>query len=69
MVVLGLLPGVIAAWAAGNALRSYLYGVRPLDPETLVSVGAVLLAIATAAASLPALRAAQVDPIEALRTE
>ena len=69
MVVLGLLPGVVAAWAAGYALRSYLYGVRPLDLETLVSVGVVLLAIATAAASLPALRAAQVDPIEALRTE
>lgn len=69
MVVLGLLPGVVAAWAAGYALRSYLYGVRPLDLQTLVSVGMVLLAIATAAASLPALRAAQVDPMEALRTE
>jgi predicted permease len=69
MVVLGLLPGVVAAWAAGYALRSYLYGVRPLDPETLVSVGIVLLVIGTAAASLPALRAAQVDPMEALRTD
>jgi ABC-type antimicrobial peptide transport system permease subunit len=47
----------------------FTYGVRPLDLETLVTVGMVLLAIATAAASLPALRAAQVDPMEALRTE
>jgi putative ABC transport system permease protein len=69
MVMLGVLPGVVAAWAAGYALRSYLYGVRPLDLETLVTVGLVSLAIATCAASLPALRAAQVDPMEALRTE
>jgi ABC-type antimicrobial peptide transport system permease subunit len=69
MVVLGLLPGVAAAWGAGHALRSYLYGVRPLDPMTLVAASAVLLVIAAVAAGLPAKRAAGVDPMEALRAE
>lgn len=69
MVALGLLPGLMAAWCAGYALRSYFYGVRPLDPATLLGVGVVLLAIAAAAAGMPARRAAAVDPIEALRAD
>jgi ABC-type antimicrobial peptide transport system permease subunit len=69
MVALGLLPGLVAAWCAGFTLRSYLYGVRPLDPATLIGVGIVLLAIAAAAAGLPARRASAVDPVDALRAE
>jgi len=69
MVALGLLPGVAAAWGAGHALRSYLYGVKSLDPMTLALAGVVLLAIAAISASVPALRAAQVDTMEALRAE
>jgi ABC-type antimicrobial peptide transport system permease subunit len=69
MVALGLLPGLVGAWCAGYALRSYFYGVKPLDPATLLGVGVVLLAIAAAAAGVPARRAAAVDPIEALRAD
>lgn len=69
MVALGLLVGLAAAWCAGYALRSYLYGVRPLDPVTMIAVALVLLAIAAAAAALPARRAAAVDPMEALRAD
>jgi ABC-type antimicrobial peptide transport system permease subunit len=69
MVLLGLLPGLAGAWAAGFAVRGFLYGVRPLDGVTLVTVGGVLLVVAGCAASVPAIRAAMVDPMEALRTE
>jgi putative ABC transport system permease protein len=69
MVGLGLLPGLAAAWCAGYVLRSYLYGVKPLDLATLVAVGIVLLAIAAVAAGIPARRAATVNPNSALRAE
>jgi ABC-type antimicrobial peptide transport system permease subunit len=69
MVLLGLIPGIAGAWAAGHAISSFLYGVRPLDPETLASVAALLILVSIAAASLPTLRAAQVDPVETLRAE
>jgi ABC-type antimicrobial peptide transport system permease subunit len=69
MVLLGLVPGIAGAWAAGHAVRSFLYGVRALDAETLVAAGAVLLLASASAALFPAIRAAQVDPVETLRTE
>lgn len=69
MVLLGLIPGIAGAWAAGHAVRSFLFGVRALDAEALAGAGAVLLLVASAATLIPALRAAQVDPVETLRTE
>ncbi len=69
MVLLGLVPGLAGAWAAGYAVRGFLYGVKPLDGATLVSVGALLVVVAAVATGLPALRAAMIDPMEALRTE
>jgi ABC-type antimicrobial peptide transport system permease subunit len=69
MVLLGLIPGIAGAWAAGHAISSFLYGVTPLDPETLASVAALLILVSIAASSLPTLRAVQVDPVETLRAE
>ncbi len=69
MVIFGLIPGIAGAWAAGRAISSFLYGVRPFDPETLALVIALLIFVSIAAASLPMLRAAQVDPVETLRAE
>lgn len=69
MVLLGLIPGVAGAWAAGHAVRSFLYGVKALDAETLAVVGALLLLVSATAALIPAMRAAQVDPVETLRAE
>ncbi|HVN92070.1 MAG TPA: ADOP family duplicated permease [Terracidiphilus sp.] len=69
MVLLGLIPGIAAAWVAGHAVRSFLFGVKALDAETLIAAGAVLLIVSTAAAFIPAIRAAQVDPVETLRAE
>lgn len=69
MVLLGLVPGLIGAWAAGRAVRSFLFGVQVLDAASMASAGLVLLAMATIATLAPALRAASVDPVETLRAE
>jgi predicted permease len=66
---LGLLIGLAAAAAVGQALRSQLLGVGPRDPLTFGTVGLLLAAVALAASWFPARRAARVDPMIALRSE
>lgn len=65
----GIAIGLGSAAACTRLLRSWLYGVTPLDPGTFVACAVTLLTIAMAAASVPARRAARVDPLVALRTE
>ena len=62
MVAFGLVVGLAAAWPAGRAVRSFLFGVQPNDPLTLLLAATVLLLVATFAAAVPAYRATQVDP-------
>lgn len=65
----GLLVGAIGALACSRLMASMLYGTRSADPLVLFCCGVLMLAVALGAAWLPALRAASVDPIEALRME
>ncbi len=69
MVLVGLIPGVAGAWIAGHAVKSFLFRVEALDPLTLCAVAVILLLVCAIAAIIPALRAAQVDPMESLRAE
>jgi putative ABC transport system permease protein len=69
MVLCGLALGTAGAWPAGHAVKSFLFGVKALDPWTLIATAAILLLVCAVAAIVPAWRAAQVDPMEALRTE
>jgi len=46
-----------------------LFGVRASDPMTFASVGALLMAVASAACYMPARKAMGLDPIEAVRHE
>jgi ABC-type antimicrobial peptide transport system permease subunit len=65
----GIAIGVGLILAAGRLLQQLLYGVRPADPVTIVTVAVVLGGVAVAAAWAPAFRASRVDPIQALRYE
>jgi hypothetical protein len=66
-VAAGLLFGTALAWAMTTAMRSFLFGVAPLDPVALVTVSVVLIATAAMACYVPARRAARMDPLVALR--
>ena len=57
------------ALGLARLISSMLYGVAPHDPITLGGVTLALLAVAALASWLPAMRAARIDPIEALRTD
>jgi ABC-type antimicrobial peptide transport system permease subunit len=69
LAVIGALVGAAAALGLAGLLRKLLYGVEPADPATLGIVFALTVAICVAACAIPARRAAQVDPIVALRYE
>ncbi len=69
VAAVGTGAGLIAAVLASRALASFLYETSPGDPTVLLfSVGALAF-IAVAASTLPALRAARIDPMQALRNE
>jgi len=69
MVLAGVAVGAPAAFALTRLLRAQLFGVTPADPLTFAAVPAIMLALAIAAACIPAVRASRVDPIAALRHE
>ena len=69
VAAVGLLVGLIGAVVAGRFMTGLLYGVSPFDLATLGAVTAVI-ALATLTANwVPALRAAHVDPLTALRND
>jgi putative ABC transport system permease protein len=67
IVGIGMLCGVAAALAGGRLLATFLYGVRPHDVLTFVAVSMVIGAVTAVACVVPARRAANVDPLTALR--
>ncbi|MFL5579012.1 MAG: ADOP family duplicated permease [Gemmatimonadaceae bacterium] len=68
-IAAGLALGIALWFPLLGLARRLLYGVSPHDPGTLAGGAAALLAAGVLAALLPALRAARVDPIEAIRAE
>jgi len=69
LAVLGALIGIAAALAVTRYLQSFLYGVKPSDPLTMVAVAILLIVVALFASYIPARRAMKTDPMEALRYE
>jgi putative ABC transport system permease protein len=67
--VVGIGVGLLAAYALTRTIASFLYDVSPTDPVTAVAVAGVLLLVAGLAALVPAIRAASVNPMTALRAE
>jgi putative ABC transport system permease protein len=66
---LGVVLGCAGALGVGRALGTLLHGVSPHDPLTLTAVMLFVAAASLLACYLPARRAAQVEPIAALRAE
>src|SRR6185503_7460682 len=69
LVTVGVVLGLAGALALPRVLQSQLFGVTAHDPITFAGNAALLVAVATFACLLPALRATRVDPISALRAE
>jgi putative ABC transport system permease protein len=69
LTAFGVLLGVAAAGAMSLSLESLLFGVAPLDASTFGAMTVALVAASALACLLPARRAAQVDPMVALRSE
>jgi ABC-type antimicrobial peptide transport system permease subunit len=63
----GLVLGLAGALAVGRLLEGMLVQTQPTDPVTLVAICLVLIAAAIGACLWPAMRAAQLDPVKALR--
>jgi putative ABC transport system permease protein len=69
LTVGGVAIGLVGALGVTRFLRALLYGVSPFDPMSFVAVTVVLATIGFVASYIPAIRAARVDPIDALRQE
>jgi ABC-type antimicrobial peptide transport system permease subunit len=69
VVLIGPAVGAAGALALGQVLAAQLYGISARDPLTLIVTALGLAAVAVVASALPAVRAARVDPMSALRAE
>ncbi|HEX5425254.1 MAG TPA: ABC transporter permease [Candidatus Acidoferrales bacterium] len=69
LAAVGIVIGVAACFATMKFLRAFLFGVRPTDPITFVTVSILIVVAALLACWIPARRAMRVDPIVALRHE
>jgi predicted permease len=69
LAVIGVIAGLAIAVAMGRLIASMLYGLKSYDPLTLGCAALLLIIVALAASLIPARRAANVDPIKALRHE
>ncbi len=69
LAAIALVLGLGAAFAAARLFGAFLYGMRPDDPATFVTVPALLGVVVFVASWIPARRGARVDPMVALRWE
>jgi putative ABC transport system permease protein len=69
LMLIGLALGIAGSFAVTRLLSSLLFGIGARDPLTIAAVAVVLAFVSLAACLIPALRAARVDPLVALRYE
>lgn len=68
-LAIGLAVGLAAARAASSIFTSLVFGVTATSPGIYLGVAAILAIVAVGAAFVPARRASQLDPLQALRSE
>jgi hypothetical protein len=69
MTCVGLVIGLALSIAASQIVATMVYGVDPIDPATYIAAGVGIAFVAMVAAAAPSMRAARVDPVEALRAD
>ena len=69
LALMGIVCGIAASFGLTRLLSTFLFGVKPWDPAVFVSAPLILAVVALLAVWLPAARASNVDPMQALRTE
>ncbi|HEY2363267.1 MAG TPA: ABC transporter permease [Candidatus Angelobacter sp.] len=69
LLAVGLAIGIGLSLASTRAASALLFGLKPHDPLTLALAALTLAAVTVTASYLPAFRAAQIHPTEALREE
>ena len=65
----GLVVGAVVALSMSRVMAAFLFGSPAVDPPTYALVGLLIVAVALGACWIPALRAARIDPADALRHE
>jgi putative ABC transport system permease protein len=68
-VIAGIVVGAVAATISTRLLAEMLFGIKPDDPPTLIAIAFLLGLVALIGCAIPARRAIQIDPMQALRTE
>ena len=69
LFAVGIAVGALGVLASASVIRTFLFGVSPLDAQTYLAVGFILSVVTILAAWIPARRACRINPIVALRAE
>jgi putative ABC transport system permease protein len=69
LALVGIVPGVLTAYAAARGMRALLFGVDPADPATILGAVTLVVIMTLAGSLVPALRAVRLNPMLALRVE
>ena len=69
LALIGVAAGVVIAVVMTRLLAGMLYGIRPTDPLTFAATAVVFLLVSIVASSMPAYRAARMDPMKTLREQ
>ena len=67
LMAIGVLLGLVLAYAAGRIVSGSVFAMRAADPVVLLTAGALVAAVAWIATMIPAVRASRQDPVSALR--